>query len=297
MKLKNLLICDILNNTLEPIEKQHLKRLENEAKNAKICVNYIDLLTQNDICNLNTIFQANNTLIICGSDEEMNYALKNSLFAVGYDTHTGSHIILGFEEVTPDYLNKTLLRFLHLPWTICETKRLLIREATENDLDALYSIYNSSPDITQFIEPLYEDREKELEFQRAYIENMYGMYGFGLWVIVHKESGQLIGRAGIEIREINNSIEAEVAYVFSKEYQGMGLAYEAMEGIIEYAWKNTEYDHLNCYTQEENTKSVALCTALGFKYVNNETIFYCGRDTVFRKYVLQFSDHCAIIHE
>ena len=56
---------------------------------------------------------------------------------------------------------------------IGETDRCLIRELSLSDLPALYELYDK-PGMTDFVEPLY-DYETELEYQKAYIENMYGL--------------------------------------------------------------------------------------------------------------------------
>ena len=53
---------------------------------------------------------------------------------------------------------------------------------TTEDLDILYEIY-SYPEITRYMEDLYEDREEEEEFTRNYIKCMYHFYGYGIWAM------------------------------------------------------------------------------------------------------------------
>lgn len=288
MSLRTLYLCESLKQRLNPDELGYLQRFIKECKEADLEVIYVNLENDTNIISKMEKNHSSNGLIICGTDNEIHIANDTNVAYVGFDTSTGSQVILGFEEVDIEYIDRVYRRFHHLPWDICETERLLIREATIEDLDALYKVYED-PDVTKYIEPLYEDREKELAFQESYIENMYGLYGFGLWVVILKESGELIGRAGLEIREIDGTIEPEIAYVFAKKHQQKGYAFEAMSAIVKYTWDYTEYDCLNCYTQSENKKSVKLATALGFTNVGEETIFYCGQDTVFQRYVLRRS--------
>ena len=37
-------------------------------------------------------------------------------------------------------------------------------------------------------------------FTIKYIENMYGFFGYGLWLVFDKKTGELVARAGIENR-------------------------------------------------------------------------------------------------
>ena len=52
---------------------------------------------------------------------------------------------------------------------ILKTDRLTLREIRVEDVDRLYEIYEG-PGITDFIEPLYEDRDEEIVYTRDYIK-------------------------------------------------------------------------------------------------------------------------------
>lgn len=105
-----------------------------------------------------------------------------------------------FEEVDFHFLERVYQREHGLPWTVMETRRCFLREITLADLDDLYEMYRGKS-ITQYMEGLYEDRAKEEEYTRAYIENMYHFYGYGMWLAVDKHTGKLIGRAGLNCLE------------------------------------------------------------------------------------------------
>lgn len=57
---------------------------------------------------------------------------------------------------------------------------------------------------------------KKLFLQKNYIENMYGFYGYGLWLVFEKETDELIGRAGIEIRNIDGADKNELDILSEK---------------------------------------------------------------------------------
>ena len=144
------------------------------------------------------------------------------------------YVFESFEGMTLDYFVMVYSRFHGLPLEILETERLRVREMTLNDIDRLYEIYEE-PSITEYMEGLYPDKKDELEFSKSYIENMYGFYGYGLWMVIEKSSGRIIGRAGLSNREVDGEVYPELGYVIAKECQGRGYAMEACSAILEYA--------------------------------------------------------------
>ena len=157
-------------------------------------------------------------------------------------------------ELDIEYLERVRRRHNHIPWDIGETDRCLIRELSLADLPALYELYDK-PGMTDFVEPLY-DYETELEYQKAYIENMYDFYEYGMWLVFSKETGKLIGRAGLE--------HNEMGYMIAPEFQNLGYATEVCRFIVDYARKNTDFEELYCRIDEKNVASVRLAKRLGF---------------------------------
>ncbi len=157
-------------------------------------------------------------------------------------------------ELDIEYLERVRRRYNHIPWDIGETDRCLIRELSLADLPALYELYDK-PGMTDFVEPLY-DYETELEYQKAYIENMYDFYEYGMWLVFSKETGKLIGRAGLE--------HNEMGYMIAPEFQNQGYATEVCRFIVDYARKNTDFEELYCRIDEKNVASVRLAKRLGF---------------------------------
>lgn len=172
-------------------------------------------------------------------------------------------IVEGFEEVDFYFLERMYQRFHHLPWTVIETERCYLREETLEDLDDLYELYRPV-EITRYLDGLYEDRQKEEEYTKAYIENMYRFYGYGLWLVMEKATGKLIGRAGLSLLEVEEEVCLEMGYLIGIERQNQGYATEVCEGIIKYAKEALEADKIYCLIQQENTISVHLAEKLGF---------------------------------
>ena len=105
--------------------------------------------------------------------------------------------------------------------------------------------------MTDFIEPLCEKREDEIAYTKAYIENMYVYYGYGMWLVCDRENGEIIGRAGLNTQEIEDEIVLEMGYLIRQEYQRQGYAYEVCTAIMDYAKDASGFSELSCLVEEE----------------------------------------------
>ena len=177
------------------------------------------------------------------------------------------YAVIDFEGIDYAYLCDIYKRFFHIPWTILETERCVLREMTPEDLDALYEVY-ADPEISRYTENLYEDREQELAYIKDYIEHVYRFCGLGIWVIVEKQMNRLIGRAGLAFRDGYDT--PEIGFIIGKEYQRRGYAYEVCRAILKYC-KDLDMKTIRVVYQRENLASVELCKKLGFTITGSFT--------------------------
>ena len=183
--------------------------------------------------------------------------------------------IEGFDEVDFYFLERMYQRFHGIPWTVIETERCILREQEIGDLEAMYQIYQGET-VAKYIEPLNEDWKKEEEYTRAYIKNMYVFYGYGMWAAVEKATGKIIGKAGLNNRELHGKPSLELGYLIGEEYQGRGFATELCEGILQFAREGTEFEEIHCLIEKGNGISVHLAEKLGFLW--QEELKIQGRD-------------------
>ncbi len=179
---------------------------------------------------------------------------------------TGAYCVESLSDISADYLDKVYRRAKNLPWEILSTDRLLIREITVEDVPRLYELY-ADEEITKYMEPLFLTQQREEEYTKDYINHVYHFYGYGMWLIVLRESGEVIGRAGLEYKDGFEGLE--LGFMLGKEYQHQGYAYEACQAILEYAREELEQTSFRALVHRDNEKSKQLCKRLGFYEVND----------------------------
>lgn len=192
------------------------------------------------------------------------------------------YVIEGFEDVDGEYFCRVWQRLTGKPWFITETERCIIRETTESDVDAFYEIYKE-PSITQFMEPLFEEKEAELQYVKDYREKVYDFFGFGMWTLLDKQTGQVIGRAGISMRE--GFDDPELGFMIAKDYQGKGLATEVCQAILAFAYQEFQFSRFQALVCKDNLPSHKVLSKLGFSYVREERI----NDETLQLFIAQYS--------
>ena len=210
-------------------------------------------------------------LCLVETDREERMALDLGLFCVGYlnpafpDEHlSGCRILLeGFQEIDRIFLENVHTRALGMPVLIAETGRLLIREMTLGDLDKINALYQEEPSVSLSPE-LSLDRQEEEEKIKAYIAYMYGLYQFGMWVVIEKKSHEMIGRAGFGIADYLDFSEIDLGYLIGKPYRRRGYGEEACRAVLAYGRQVLEFPRVSAYIDGKNQSSRRLIEKLGF---------------------------------
>lgn len=152
--------------------------------------------------------------------------------------------------------------FAHVP--TLETKRLIFRELKRSDLHDVHE-YSSDPRTSKYL--LWEPHES-IEFTREFIEIVISKYKSGEyndWAIVYKDNGKMIGTCGFtKIDEENNVVE--IGYVINPQYWGKGIATEAAEKIIEFAFVELQANRVEAKFIFGNEPSLAVMKKVGMKF-------------------------------
>ena len=223
------------------------------------------------------------TLLLCGDARLLSRMAAEGFYVTGYANadNAGEHfsgvpyIVQEPDLVDPDSYIKIYQRAAGLPWTILRTEHCLVREFTLDDLDGIYSLYDDQ--ARRFLEPPSEDRAREKEILRAYIDRIYGLYGFGHWAVTALNmSGpqKLIGRVGfaaitaeqeLEAREMGISCpDADFGFLISRQCRGKGIAYEVCRALIRYGFEELGFARIRADAKPGNAASHRLLHRLGF---------------------------------
>jgi RimJ/RimL family protein N-acetyltransferase len=115
-----------------------------------------------------------------------------------------------------------------------ETPRLVIRPYTSADLDDVADVLGD-PEVFWWVkEPFTRERARLwLEDEMRCVRQ----FGIGRYAVVSKETGRVIGGAGLVPRELDTGREVELGYHLHRVEWGRGYATEASAACLGYARK------------------------------------------------------------
>lgn len=181
------------------------------------------------------------------------------------------YVIEGPESLCWEELQRSYLRICGVPLTIAETERLILRELSENDIERLYAI-SCEAAVRAYVDDIPKDRDEAYAHICAYIKHVYPFYGYGYWGIFLKESGELIGRCGLQEGTVREEVSedfaegARIGYLLDPAYTGHGYAREAVHAVIRYAFEEMKLTCISAVIREDNVRSVAVAKACGMSY-------------------------------
>ncbi len=143
---------------------------------------------------------------------------------------------------------------------ILDTKRLIIREFEDNDINALMLvIYN--PDGSK-CEESYAHRWIN------WCKDSYKKYNFGHWAVILKDTNELIGSIGVSMQTIDGELKPELGYHVRSDYHHQGIAKEANHALINYFFNNYKYAELYSYMNKDNIASIRTAEINGMNYLH-----------------------------
>lgn len=147
---------------------------------------------------------------------------------------------------------------------LLNTPRLQMRELTDSDQDALFTLaLVNDPDFHRFI----GDRGvRSLEEARAYIERgpraSYRRYGFGMYRVELKD-GTPIGQCGLIRRDGLDDVD--IGFAFLPQYRGLGYAGEAARAVMDWGKNTLALKRIVAIANPANLASIRLLEKLGLR--------------------------------
>jgi len=147
------------------------------------------------------------------------------------------------------------------PFPVLTTERLLLRRVTQEDSEAVLAGY-SDRRVYQFMSVAYHNIE-EIKVQLDWYESLLSDQSGIWWGICLKESGQMIGNGGFHDWHHQHR-KAELGYWLMPEFQGRGLASEAIIAMTNYGFERMYLHRIEAEVETENKASSALLRKMDF---------------------------------
>lgn len=178
-------------------------------------------------------------------------------------------------ELSQAYLRRIWCKNNKLPVVIAETGRLLIRESIEEDAEVFYELYGDA-ECRKYLElPPADDVQAYRQYIKDYQNGQYAFYEYGMWTLVEKNTGAVVGRAGLEQQTISadnmtkttDAMETQIGialgYAIHPQHRGKGYAVEACRAILTYCKECGYTEKVYVKIDKENQASMAVYQKLG----------------------------------
>ena len=150
----------------------------------------------------------------------------------------------------------------NIPYVIGEDEDFIIREECPEDLPKILEMYKDKA-CKKFLEPLpplnsapdYITPEARFES----VKNGYMLFEYGMWIIEHKETNEVIGRVGFEFYDEST---VSLGFMIRKDKRKKGYAFKACLNCITYMKVNHPELKIVAKVSKENKASVLLLTKL-----------------------------------
>jgi RimJ/RimL family protein N-acetyltransferase len=144
--------------------------------------------------------------------------------------------------------------------TVVETQRLLLREMSESDIEFVAQML-AHPEVMQYWPRCYSRQEAVEWIQRQ--QQRYARDGVGYWLAVSRETGQLVGQAGLMVVHVDGAEELGLGYMIDRRFWRKGYATEAAAGSRDYAFVTLSRTRIIALVRPENAPSRRVAQKLG----------------------------------
>lgn len=158
---------------------------------------------------------------------------------------------------------------------ILETDRLILREMSQADFPDLCKILQDE-EVMYAYEHAFSGAEVQEWLDRQL--QRYREYGFGLWAVILKETGKMIGQCGLTMQDSGSGSVLEVGYLFQKAFWHHGYATEAAVACKDYAFTVLKATEVYSIIRDSNLPSQAVARRNGMTAHGTLVKHYHGMD-------------------
>lgn len=165
-----------------------------------------------------------------------------------------------------------------------ETERLIMREMTHADLPSLCEIMKDENTMYAY-EGAFSDAEVQEWLERQILR--YQKWNFGLWAVVLKETGKMIGQCGLTMQPWKDDEVLEIGYLFNRNYWHKGYATEAAAACKQYAFDVLKAEEVCSIIRDTNIQSQNVALRNGMTLTDKWTKHYRGVDMPHYRFVVK----------
>ena len=147
--------------------------------------------------------------------------------------------------------------------TTLETPRLQLRPMSSHDFDALHEIFADPRVMAAFDSEPFTAGQMQRWLQRN-LEHQARL-GYGLFSVIEKATGRLIGDCGLEQMEVEGQVVAELGYDFRSDVWGQGFATEAAVAVRDFAFQVLRLPRLISLMRVGNVASQRVAGKVGMR--------------------------------
>jgi len=166
---------------------------------------------------------------------------------------------------------------------IIETNRLYFRKLNNNDFTDLCEMLQDI-DVMYAWEHIFSESQVNEWIQRQL--DRYKKDGVGIFAMIEKETGEMVGQGGLVWGDIEDARVLEVTYMLKKAHWHKGFALEGAQGCANYAFNELGVSKVFMPIRPENIASIKVAEKLGAK-VNGQYVKKYNKDMLHLIYVLK----------
>jgi ribosomal-protein-alanine N-acetyltransferase len=156
---------------------------------------------------------------------------------------------------------------LNSPFPQLETDRLLLRQVTPADTEAIFRIF-SDDEVTRYYDLISFSSPEQAQRLIARLNERFEQ-GEGIrWGIFQKATGQLIGTCGYN-GWVRTSYRASIGYDLARSAWGQGFMTEALQAVLRYGFDTLEINRVEALVLPGNVQSMRVLEKLGFQAEGN----------------------------
>ncbi|MDG2517600.1 GNAT family N-acetyltransferase [Lysobacter soli] len=147
---------------------------------------------------------------------------------------------------------------------VLETQRLVLREIEAADAPFILELHTDPSFLANIGDRGVHDLPSAVNYIETNPRASYARNGYGLWLVVSKETGESLGMAGIVRRD--TLPDADIGYAFLPRHWSKGYAVEACTAVRDHAMRTLALPRLLAIVSPGNAASVKVLERIGLTF-------------------------------